>query len=138
MTLFVHIFTLMQMVVNENGLEFILIKDKEFLAVQRQVDKIMKVETRAGIGSLTRQAEVIYEYIENAAWKAGILGSSTPYILIQTVYFIVGKHFARRSRNEHRALTSGSNAQIKLTSVKKWRHHRKLHRTLFKDQSRWH
>ena len=41
------------------------------------------------------------------------MGDSSPKILLQTVYFIVGKHIAFRSRLEHKDLSIGGSSQIK-------------------------
>ena len=55
--------------------------------------------------------------MEQQLWNNCILGSSNPKQLLCTVFYIVGKHFALRSRQEHRNLRFGSESQIKVIGM---------------------
>ena len=59
-----------------------------------------------GIGTTVKQAELISEQfcLEEAMWREGALGDSTPSVLLDTLVFMFGVHFALRSGAEHRQL----------------------------------
>ena len=72
----------------------------------------MKMLTKQGREKQPKKAEVVTEEMESELYRMGILGDQCPETLLRTVYFLVGKFFALRSREEHRALSWGVGAQI--------------------------
>lgn len=64
----------------------------------------MKRLQRSGIGSKRRQAEPLTLEEEELLWKKGLLGSSNPQTLLDTILFMNGIYFALRSGAEHRQL----------------------------------
>ena len=51
-----------------------------------------------------RRAEPITVEDENLLWKLGLLGTTSPTVLLNTLVYMVGLHFALRSGSEHRRL----------------------------------
>ena len=51
-----------------------------------------------------RQAEFIVSEDENRLWDLGLLGDSSPTVLLHTMVYMCGLYFALRSDNEHRRL----------------------------------
>ena len=54
---------------------------------------------------------------KNWATETEKIPNQDPQTLLQTVYFLNGKHFALRSRDEHRNLRAGVSAQIKVMGM---------------------
>lgn len=71
-----------------------------------------------GFQPARRQAEVITQDMEAELWQKQILGAENPHVLIRTAYFLVGKFFALRSREEHHALKCGVSAQVTIVGMK--------------------
>ena len=64
--------------------------DSEFTSFKASLDVEMKKLQSKGIGSLTKQAEVLTETDEELLWEKGLLGDSTPQILLNTVIVFNG------------------------------------------------
>ena len=103
---------IMQMMVVDNGGKINLIKDPEFLNVRKHLDSRMKFLTKSGQQPEKRQAAVITEEMEQELWSKQILGDDDPTKLLRTVFFLIGKHFALRSREEHRNLKAFQNIKL--------------------------
>ena len=88
-------------------------KDAEFQSSRRALDAKMRDLTRRGIGLNKRKAQVITQSMEEELWDHGSLGSDDPQTLLNTLLFLLGIHFALRSREEHRHLRFGPNSQLK-------------------------
>ena len=59
-----------------------------------------------GIGSQTKQAEILSVDEEELLWEGGFLGDGTPQSLLDTMVYCNGFYFALRSGTEHRQLQS--------------------------------
>ena len=64
----------------------------------------MKAQVSQEIGLSVKQAQVITATDEDLLWSLGLLGTSHPEQLLNTVIFCIGKGFALRAGKEHRAL----------------------------------
>ena len=64
----------------------------------------MKRLQQLGLGSKRRQGEPLTLEEEVLLWKKGLLGSSNPQSLLDTMLFMNGIYFALRSGAEHRQL----------------------------------
>ncbi len=95
-----------QMFLESKGIFWKLLDDKEeeFQWLQYTCDNIMKERVSGGIGSITRQAEVISYDDENFLWQNEFLGCDSPEQLVRTVLFQVGLNCALCARSEHRNL----------------------------------
>ena len=79
-------------------------KNPEFAEFRCDLDAEMKRLQRSGLGSKRRQAEPLTLEEEELLWKKGLLGSSNPQTLLDTMLFMNGMYFALRSGAEHRQL----------------------------------
>ena len=107
----------MQMKVKDMGLEINLMSDQAYLPFRKFLNEKMIFLTDQGMQKPKRQASAITEEMEEDLWRRGILGDDNPTKLFWTAYFLVGKHFALRSRQEHRDLRAGPNAQIRILGM---------------------
>ena len=76
----------------------------EFQSFKDVLDSEMKRLRKQGLGAVRRQAHALTDSEEERLWSSGVLGSSNPQQLLNTMFFMAGKHFALRSGDEHRSL----------------------------------
>ena len=79
-------------------------KGPEFAVFRGAFDCVLKDLHSMGVGTATKQAEVITSDIEDRLWSEGVLGSDTPQKLLDTLIFCFGLNYALRSGKEHRDL----------------------------------
>ena len=79
--------------------------DKEYRFFRQTLDAEMKRLRRDGIGAKHKTAEPISVSEEERLWSTGLLGDSSPQILLDTMVFLCGMYFVLRSGQEHRVLT---------------------------------
>ena len=96
----------MQFWLESNGLGWKLISDDMFSNVKFTLDNIMKMRYEAGVGQKVRQAQIIGIEEEEILWNLGLLGTSSPEVLLNTLVYMIGLHCALRAGKEHRVLRS--------------------------------
>ena len=82
----------------ELNLKCDIMNDSEFTRARKYFDKNLKKLTANGNQPLKRRAEIVSEEMVSELYRTGILGDSGPTIPLRTVYFILRKFFALRSR----------------------------------------
>ena len=75
-----------------------------FSDLSQTLDSEMKRLKSLGLGMTAKKAEPITLEEEEKLWECGALGESDPTILLYTVFYLIGVHFALRSGSEHRRL----------------------------------
>ena len=86
------------------GFAFKLINDPAFKDLKYTLDNTMKARCAQGIGHSVRKAECLTATHEDLLWALGLLGTSNPDQLLNTIIFCIGKGFALWAGQEHRAL----------------------------------
>ena len=112
-----HIMAVMCMLLKDEGINVNLFENREFLNVQKTLDRKMKTLAADGYQPPVRKAKVITNEMERELWENGVLGYSNPTQLLQTVYYINGTHFCLRARGEHRNLRVGAQSQLRILGM---------------------
>ena len=81
--------------------ELDFVKNPQFSEFRADLDAEMKALQRSGLGSKQQQAEPLTQEEAEMLWKKGLLGSSNPQTLLDTMMFMNGMYFALRSGAEH-------------------------------------
>ena len=84
-----------------NKLNWDLVEGKEFAEVKVVLDNVMQERTKANIGVVKKQAQVITYVFEEKLWQQGVLGEDTPCKLRHTVLFLIGINVMLRAVDEH-------------------------------------
>ena len=82
--------------------------DKDFESFRQVLDSEMKRLSATGLGTTSKQAEVITKEQEDSLWASKLLGDYSPLVLLRTIVYLNGKHFALRSGAEHHSLRFNS------------------------------
>ncbi|ESO85678.1 hypothetical protein LOTGIDRAFT_155169 [Lottia gigantea] len=90
-----------QYYMRQNGRFLSMMDDGDFRGMKAVLDSKMKDLNRQGKGVQRRQADIINEKHENMMWNNGILGTSSPQQLLDTLVFQLSLHFALRAGQEH-------------------------------------
>ena len=72
----------------------------------------MKMLSKAGVGSVKHQADIITIEEENTLWHQKILGMDSTEQLLNTVFYAITLNFAFRRGEEHCSLHLGKASQI--------------------------
>ena len=86
------------------GINWKLLSEEIFADVKYTLDNLMKLRTSEGLGTSVKKAEVLSASDEDYLWSIGLLGTSNPEQLLNTLVVMIGKGFALRAGKEHRAL----------------------------------
>ena len=78
--------------------------DVEFQGFQESLDAEMKQLQGEAIGVTQKRTEPISVKEEGELWENGILGDTSPQVLLNTMVYCCGMYFALRSGEEHRSL----------------------------------
>ena len=84
-----------------------------FANIERTLDAEMKRLRSTGLGVEVKKAEPISVDEEEQMWQCGALGNDNPQVLLQTLFHLIGVHFALRSGSEHWRLRH-KNSQLQL------------------------
>ena len=90
-----------------------IFEQAEFHMFRTTLDSEMKRLSSTGQYIHNRQAEPITVEDESLLWELGLLGTTSPTVLLHTLVYMVGLYFALRSGSEHRRLRH-TPAQIQL------------------------
>ena len=90
-----------------------IFEQAEFHMFRTTLDSEMKRLSSTGQYIYKRQAEPITVEDESLLWELGLLGTTSPIVLLHTLVYMVGLYFALRSGSEHRRLRH-TLAQIQL------------------------
>ena len=102
------------------GFAFKIINDPAFKDLKFTLDNTMKAWVSQGTGLSVKQAQVIMATDEDLLWSLGLLGTSHPEQLLNTVIFCIGKGFALWVGKEHRALHGIPNFNLWGTAMEKY------------------
>ena len=103
-----------QMYLEKKGIIYRFFTDPAFKELANTVDNAMKARAQMGIGTTVKQAQEITLDEEEILWQKGALGSDTPVQLRNTMFYLIGIHFALRGGREQRALRCGERSQFSL------------------------
>ena len=104
-----------QMYLESVGVHYKFLEDQRFVNLKFTLDNLMKERCTDGFGMHVQQAQVISFEQENYLWETGILGTSNPSQLLDTVLYLIGITCALRAGKEHRQLRSlGFNSQFSI------------------------
>ena len=100
------------MFLHEQGLYWKLLDGHSFKKLRNVLDNVMKQRTASGLGVRVSSSVISLEQ-ENVMFQNGILGGDNPKMLLNTVIYMMGLHFALRGGVEHSRLRrQGFDAQI--------------------------
>ena len=75
-----------------------LLNEEKFKEIRFTLDNTMKKHTSDGIGVSVWKAQILSSFDEDLLWNLGLLGTSSPTILLSTVVFLLGKGCALRGQ----------------------------------------
>lgn len=103
----------LQIVLEMQGRPYQLLQDPSFFQLRKTLDKVMRVRSKQCICDANENADVLTEEEEDLLWNSGVLGTSNPKQLLDTILFLNGFYFTMRAGEEHRSLR-WENSQMKV------------------------
>ncbi len=94
---------MIQFYLEKHGLCWKLLDDNEFCSLHNTLDNLMKERCAAGLGEKHSSDAISFD-AEESLWEKGILGSSSPDQLWDTLLYLVSLNFTLRSGVEHKHL----------------------------------
>ncbi len=91
-------------IVNPHATDFLNKGDTRFRTLQNVIDNTFKKLRSEGIGCSAKHTEILTKEGEKQLWESGASGTSTPHALLRAAFFLNGKNFCLRGRQEHRSL----------------------------------
>ncbi len=91
-------------IVNPHAPVFLNKGDTRFRTLQNVIDNTFKKLRSEGVGCSAKHTEILTKEEERQLWESGTIGTSTPSALLRAVFFLNGKNFCLRGRQEHRRL----------------------------------
>ena len=79
-------------------------RERDYPRLHNAMDRHFRDLRASGIGAERKQASITTADDEKQMWAKGVLGSSSPKVLLQTIFFLNGKNFCLRGRKEHHTL----------------------------------
>ena len=89
---------------NPKPCHFIDHKDIVFKPLHNVLNNMCKRLLSDGVGAQKKQSRVLTRCEEETIWETGVMGSSTPASLQNTIFFYCGLYFCLRGSSEHRDL----------------------------------
>ena len=83
---------------------FLDTKDHRFAKFHSGLDNVLRDLRVQGVGADSQQTEAFSTDEEQILWESGVLGIDSPTKLLRTVFFLNGKNFCLRGRDEQRLL----------------------------------
>ena len=110
-TFYETIMNLQQAINEERGYNnlppYRFMSDPEFFMIPKLIDSSLKLVNRELGPFITKKScDVISSEIENTLWQKHFLGHTTPTLLLNTVFYLIGLNFALRAIQEHHRLTT--------------------------------
>ena len=68
-----------------------LLNEEKFPDSRFTLDNMRKQHTAEGVGVTVKKAQILSNFDEDLLWNIGLLGVTTPSILLNIVVFLVGK-----------------------------------------------
>ena len=79
-----------------NGCSFSIIKDREFFNSRIALEGKARKLRNEGKGKLPNQSRSLTREEEEALWENGQLGNSSPWSLLNTMWWLFSQHFGLR------------------------------------------
>ena len=96
----------LQFFLETQGFNYKLLNNDGLSKIRFTLDNLMKKRTEDGVGNSVRRAHVLSFTDEDLLWSLGFLGTHDPFVLMNTVVFLLGMTCALRAGQEHRKLRS--------------------------------
>ena len=96
----------------DNGCKFSSIRDREFSESKKVLEGKARQLRQQGKGKRPNKARALSENEEETLWEARTLGTSSPQVLSQTVWWLLTQYFGLRGRREHHDMTVCDGFQV--------------------------
>jgi hypothetical protein len=87
----------------KRNIRYQFLKEEQFIPIRNALDNVMKSLQSCGLGNNPQRVDIVTEVMEESLWCNGLLGSSSPRLLLRTLVFSLGLNLGLRT-GEHRKL----------------------------------